>query len=502
MQGPRFAFGPYVLDPAAGTLRRNDSPVAVSYRGLKLLAALVERPGEVLAKSELIDAAWPGTAVEEGNLTVQIASLRKLLGQAAGGGEWITTVPRVGYRFAGAVERHGGTEREPLPLPAKPSIAVLPFVNLGDDPEQDVFADGLTEDLITDLSRNGGLFVIARNSALAYRGRATDVRQIAKNLGVRYLLEGSARRTADRVRINVKLIDAASGGHLWAERFDRSLRDIFAVQDEVTARIVEALSGRLRTQRPRSRARDIAAYDLFVRARRLMDDSPQSAREAHLMLTRAIALDPDYAEPYRWLAMNHWMGWVHSGGPTEPDRLVALDLARKAVALDPEDAGCRWVLAYLLAFDRRFAEADAEFTRAVELDPNEADAWTALSDIAVLAGKVEEGLGHIGRAFRLNPHPPGWYYLVLGQAQYAAGDYRSAADTLRQDETYRTSSRRFLAASLAQLGRLDEARAEAELFLVGNPDFTIRHWVAAEPFRDTATLEHFVDGYRKAGLPE
>jgi len=193
---------------------------------------------------------------------------------------------------------------------------------------------------------------------------------------------------------------------------------------------------------------------------------------------------------------------VHSGGPTEPDRLVALDLARKAVALDPEDAGCRWVLAYLLAFDRRFAEADAEFTRAVELDPNEADAWTALSDIAVLAGKVEEGLGHIGRAFRLNPHPPGWYYLVLGQAQYAAGDYRSAADTLRQDETYRTSSRRFLAASLAQLGRLDEARAEAELFLVGNPDFTIRHWVAAEPFRDTATLEHFVDGYRKAGLPE
>lgn len=502
MQGSRFAFGPFVLDPDAGTLLRNDEPVAVGYRGLKLLAAFVERPGEILAKAALMDAAWPGTAVEEGNLTVQIAQLRKLLGPASDGGEWITTVPRVGYRFTGAIEQLAGAKRKTLPLPDKPSIAVLPFVNLSNDPGQEAFADGLTEDLITDLSRASGLFVIARNSTFAYKGKAMDVREIARELGVRYLLEGSARRAAERVRINAQLVDAMSGEHLWAERFDRRLDDIFAVQDEVIAKIVEALLGRLRAPPPRNRPSNLEAYDLCVRARKLIDDTPQTAREAHLMLTRAVALDPDYAEAYRWLAMNHWMGWVHWGEPVEPNRRVALELARKAVAIDPNDAGCRWVLGNLLAYERNFEEADAEFARTFELDPNEADAWATLADIATLAGRVEEGLEDIRKAFRLNPIPASWYYLTLGQAQYAARDYEAAIETLRRDETYRTSSRRFLAASLAQLGRLDEARAEVELFLVSNPHFTTSHWVWTEPFRDDAMLEHFVDGFRKAGLPD
>ncbi|MBX4954241.1 adenylate cyclase [Rhizobium lentis] len=502
MQGSHFAFGPFVLDPDAGTLLRNDDPVAVSHRGLKLLVALVGRAGDIVAKTELMDAAWPGIAVEEGNLTVQIAQLRKLLGSSAGGGEWIATVPRVGYRFTGAVHRLSGVRRKTLPLPDKPSIAVLPFLNIGSDREQESFVDGLTEDLITDLSRMPGLFVIARNSAFAYKGRAMDVREIAEALGVRYLLEGSARRAAGRVRINAKLIDTVSGDHLWAERFDRSLDDIFALQDEVTGRIVEALLGRLRAPPPpRNRPKNLEAYDLCVRARKLMDDAPQAAEEAHLMLTRAISLDPDYAEAHRWLAMNHWMGWVHSGGPAESTRGIALQLARKAVAIDPNDAGCRWVLAYLLAYERDFAEADAQFAKAIELDPNEADTFAALSDITVLAGRIEEGLEHVRKAFRLNPFPASWYYLILGQAQYAAGQYGAAVETLRRDETYRTSSRRFLAASLAQLGQLDEARAETALFLVANPDFSTAHWAMTEPFRDPATLEHFVDGFRKAGLP-
>ncbi|ESZ00826.1 winged helix-turn-helix domain-containing tetratricopeptide repeat protein [Mesorhizobium sp. LNHC209A00] len=506
MQGERFAFGPFVLDPGAGTLLRNDDPVAVGYRGLKLLAALVAKPGEILGKAELMDAAWPGTAVEEGNLTVQIAQLRKLLGPPGivgeGGGEWITTVPRVGYRFTGAVEQLAGAKPKPLPLPDKPSIAVLPFVNFSNDAGQDSFCDGLTEDLITDLSRISGLFVIARNSTFAYKGKAMDVREIARELGVRYLLEGSARRDAGRVRINAQLVDAASGDHLWAERFDRGLDDIFAVQDEVTAKIVEALLGRLRAPPPRNRPTNLDAYDLCVRARKLIDDSPQTAREAHLMLTRAVALDPHYAEAYRWLAMNHWMGWVHWGEPIDPNRRIALELARKAVAIDLNDAGCHWVLGNLLAYEHKFAESDAEFARAFELDPNEADAWATLSDITTLAGRVEEALEQIRKAFRLNPFPPSWYYLTLGQAQYAARDYAAAVETLRRDETYRTSSRRFLAASLAQLGRLEEARTEVELFLVGNPHFTTRHWVWTEPFRDDATREHFVDGFRKAGLPD
>ncbi|TIV73005.1 MAG: adenylate cyclase, partial [Mesorhizobium sp.] len=267
------------------------------------------------------------------------------------------------------------------------------------------------------------LFVIARNSVFAYKGKAMDVRAIAGELGVRYLLEGSARRAAGRVRINAQLIDALSGKHLWAERFDRGLEDIFAVQDEATAKIVEALLGRLRAPPARNRPRNLEAYDLVVRARKSFDESPQMAREAHLMLTRAIALDPDYAEAYRWLAMNHWMGWVHWGEPFEPARSTSLELARKAVAIDPNDAGCRWVLANLLAYERDFEQAEIEFAKAIELDPNEADIWATLSDIEVLAGQVDLSLKHIRKAFRLNPFPPSWYYLTLGQAQYAARDY-------------------------------------------------------------------------------
>jgi TolB-like protein len=501
MQDTRIVFGPFVLDPAAETLLRNDVPVAAGSRGVKLLAALVGRPGQIVGKAELMDAAWPGLSVEEGNLTVQIAQLRKLLGPAPDGGEWIATIPRVGYRFTGTIEQNGGAKREPLALPGKPSIAVLPFVNLSNDPEQESFADGMTEDLITDLSRTSGLFVIARNSAFAYKGKAMDVREIAEALGVRYLLEGSARRAAGRVRINAQLVDALNGEHLWAERFDRSLEDIFAVQDEVTAKIVQALLGRLRVTPPRHRPSSLEAYDLCVRARRFMDDSPQTGREAHLMLTRAISLDPGYAEAYRWLAMNHWMGWVHWGQPKEPNRSLSLELARKAVGIDPNDAGCHWVLANLLAYERRFAEADAEFAKAIELDPNEADTWATLSDIACLGGRIEESLEHIRKAFRLNPFPPGWYYLVLGATQYSARDYEAAVETLKREETYRTSSRRFLAASLAQLGRLDEARTEAELFLIANPHFSTQYWVDTEPFSDDAVRDHAIEGFLKAGLP-
>lgn len=195
MQGSRLAFGPFVLDSAVGTLRRNDVPIAVGYRGLKLLAALAGRPGEILGKAALMDAAWPDAAVEEGNLTVQISQLRKLLGPAADGGEWIVTVPRVGYRFTGVVEQLGGARREPLPLPDRPSIAVLPFASFSTDPEQEFFADGLTEDLITDLSRIPGLFVIARNSAFLQGkgdGRARD------RPGARRALPAGGERTTRR----------------------------------------------------------------------------------------------------------------------------------------------------------------------------------------------------------------------------------------------------------------------------------------------------------------
>lgn len=391
----------------------------------------------------------------------------------------------------------------PNPAPTtKPTIVILPFSNLSNDPAQDSFADGLTEDLITDLSRHGGLFVIARHSAFFFKGKPLDVSQISKDLGVRYVLEGSARHAAGRVRINVKLIDAAAGEHIWVERFDRTLRDIFAVQDEVSSKIVEALVGHLAAPTLRKRPKSLEAFELCVRARVLTEETPQTAREARLLLKRAIELEPDYADAHALLAYNRWLAWTHFGEPEDVNRALAVELAQKAVALDANDAGCRYFLGTILAYEKRWQESDAEFSAALELDPNHADTWAAQSDLSVLGGQASRGLEQIHRAFLLNPYPPVWYFCHLGQAQYALRDYESAARTLVVEDAYRTNSRKFLAASLAQAGKVDDARREAEMFLVTHPHFTISHWVASQPLRDAATRDHFLDGFRRAGLPE
>jgi TolB-like protein len=249
------------------------------------------------------------------------------------------------YRVAGTPAAAAGVSK---PAFDKPSIAVLPFTTMATDPDQETFADGLTEDLITDLSRSGAILVTARNSCFAYKGKSIDVRRIAGELGVRYVLEGSARRQSQQVRINVQLIDAATGSHLWAERYDRSLDDVFSVQDEVTAKIVEALAGRLIETGPRNRPKSMEAWDCCVRARRLNEQSPQAACEARLLLERALELDPDYADAHRWLAMNLWVGWVHWGDPIEPSRKLSMEHADRAIALDPKNPGCHSVRALIL----------------------------------------------------------------------------------------------------------------------------------------------------------
>ncbi|CAN7687855.1 adenylate/guanylate cyclase domain-containing protein [Rhizobium leguminosarum] len=441
--------------------------------------------------------------------------------QAAPGGICISAkvhgeiVGKIGDRFFDAGERYLKNLTRPvrvwhwpdalqstLPLPECPSIAVLPFTNMSGDEADAPFVDGLTEDLITDLSRTAGLFVIARNSVYCYKGKPVDVRLVAQELGVRYVLEGSARRAMGRVRINAQLLDALGGQHLWADRFDRTVEDVFELQDEVNAKIVEALVGRLTIPKQRNRPKNLEAYDLCVRARLLTEESPQTEREAYMLLKRAVKLEPSYAEALGLLAYNRWLAWTHFGEPEDPNRRMAVTFAQKAVDLDPNDAGCRYVLGTILAYERRWEESEAAFAKALELDPNHADTWAAMSDMSVLDGRVADGLAQIEKALRLNPHPTCWYLCHLGQAQYAARDYEAAAATLRREDTYRTNSRKFLAATLAQLGHLEEARREAELFLIAHPHFTIGHWLSSQPLRDASVRDHFVDGFRKAGLPE
>jgi adenylate cyclase len=389
-----------------------------------------------------------------------------------------------------------------LPLPQSPSIAVLPFTNMSGDEADGSFVDGLTEDLITDLSRTAGLFVIARNSVYGYKGRPVDVRLVAQELGVRYVVEGSARRANGRVRINAQLFDTLGGQHLWAERFDRTVEDVFALQDDVNAKIVEALVGRLTIPTQRIRPKNFEAYDLCVRARLLTEESPQTEREAYMLLLRAVELDPSYAEALGLLAYNRWLAWTHFGEPEDPNRRMAVTSAQKAVDLDPNDAGCRYILGTILAYERQWEGSESAFAKALDLDPNHADTWAAMSDISVLDGRVVDGLAQIEKALRLNPYPACWYLCHLGQAQYAARDYEAAKATLRREDTYRTNSRKFLAATLAQLGHSEEAHREAELFLIAHPHFTIGHWLRSQPLRDASVRDHIVDGFRKAGLPE
>ena len=391
----------------------------------------------------------------------------------------------------------------PPRLPNRAAIAVLPFTNMSSDPEQEYFVDGLAEDLITDLSKVPGLFVISRHSSFAYKGKSIDIRSIAKDLAVRFVVEGSVRRALTRVRINVQLIDAEDGIHLWADRFDRDLADIFSLLDEVVGKIVNALAGLLPSARPtpRRRATNLEAYDLFVRGRVLVTQSVESNRAARPLLEKSIELDPGFADAHAWLAMSHLWGFSYWGEPPEPHRSLALAVAQRAVSLDPENASAHAILGYILVQIRKPDEGAAHLMTALQINPNHADAWAFLGVMKVLKGSAVEGIDDLRKAFRLNPHPPGWYYWHLGIVQYAAGRYEDAVETLRHEATHRSGSQRILAASLAQLGRVEEAKVEAAQFLAAHPHFSTHQWANAQPFQHEI-LQRFVDGYLKAGLPK
>jgi TolB-like protein len=374
---------------------------------------------------------------------------------------------------------------------------------MSSDPEQVFFAHGLAEDLITDLSKVPGLLVIARNSSFAYQGRSVDIRSIARELGVRYVVEGSVRRAAMHVRINAQLIDALNGTHLWADRFDRDLADIFVVQDEVVGRIVKALAGVLPSMAapPKRRVTSLEAYDLFVRGRSLAVQSWRVSA-ARPLLKKAIQLDPDFAEAHAWLAMAHHYGWIYYGEPVEEHRAQARLSAQQAVSLDPDNADAHFILGYLRAYGGELAEGVAECELGLRINPNHAEGWRLLADLRVFEGRAAEAVDCARNGFRLNPYPPGNYYWMLGWTQYAAGRYQEAVDTLRHEAADGPGVRRSLAGALAQLGRMSEAQEEAREFLLEFPNFSSRQWGSTQPFRNDADRQHFIDGYLKAGLPE
>ena len=499
MMQQAFKFGAFFFDAGQAKLTRNGEVVVIGQRAAAILARLLEANGEVVSKDDLFAAAWPGQIVEESNLSVQIAALRKALAQNAMGEDWIMTAQRLGYRFAS----ESASAPRQAAAKAPPAIAVLPFANSSGEPGQDYFADGLTEDIITDLSNVPGFRVIARNSTLVYKGKPTDVRDIARDLNVTHIVEGSLRKSAERIRVNVQLVDAASGTHIWAERFDRKLADVFALQDEVARRIVVAISGKISGEDfLRSRPKSLEAYELCLRCRYMISQSKEANSEAQRFLLRAIELEPDYAEPHRRLAQSYCHQWLHYGGEPSEYRNRSLIEAERAAELDPQDSGAYWVLAFIQAYERQLAQAHANFKKAIRLNPNDADARAMFGDFLLMEGKPQEAIETVHEGLRLNPRPAGWYYWNLGQALVQLGRYEEAVEVLSRDETYRSASRRVLAVALSKQGRSEEARTEAELFLATYPATRTSVWKATRPFRRPEDLKFWVDAFKEVGLPD
>ncbi len=393
------------------------------------------------------------------------------------------------------------------PLPDRHSIAVLPFVNLSTDKSRDFIVDGITEDIISALARFKDIFVIASNSTLTYKGKAVKVHQVAEELGVRYVLEGSAQISQDRVRVTAQLIDAIAGTHLWVEQFDRPLKDVFWVRDEVTRKIIGSLGGKL-YQEEMARASlkhpdSLDAYGLYWQAFEiLMHFTPTDNAKAREICEKAIALDRKYDPPYRLLAWTHYYDWQYGWlpGKSKESYQKAMDLIYKAVALDPGDGLTRASLAYFLLRGRKFDEARAEFEEALKTNPNDVRILVLASEFYGWTGQPKEAIHRIQEAMRLNPNYPNWYLYSLGFCQYVAHDYQGAVETLRKMSPMGVA-RGLLAASLAQLGRMEEARAEAEKCLKENPSYSATYVGSTSPFLHDKDRQHVVEGLIKAGLP-
>ena len=524
-----FRFGEYTLDMAQGCLRTADREVDLRPKSFEVLRCLVENVGRLVTKDELIKAVWPNVIVTDESLARCISEVRQAIADADQ--KIIKTVPRRGYRFSIPVWQHPGdadtatvaatsptaginTGLEPQ-IADRPSIAVLPFLNLSGDPQQEYFSDGITEDIITELSRFSELAVIARNSSFQYKGKTPDVRDVGRQLGVRYVLEGSVRRAGDRIRISAQLIDAASGAHRWAERYDREVSDVFAVQDEVTRAIVTLLAGFLNmAEAERALLKPPAAweaYDYYQRGTRtfwlgVTERAVASVYEARRLLEKSLSIDPNYARAHAMLARTYVHTYLE---PRDGDYLIpaaldrAREFARKAVQLDGGLPEAHAQFGWVLLFQRQHEAAIVEYERAMSLNPNFTEAGFGLC--LIFAGEPGRGMDLLQANLRLDPFQNASRLGYFGHAHYMLKRYPEAIPPLRECAWLMPNFRivkLWLAAAYAQAGQLTEARAAADDVRRIEPGFTIDRWKVTAVYKNQADAAHLFDGLRKAGLPE
>ena len=395
-----------------------------------------------------------------------------------------------------------------LDLPTKPSLVVLPFDNMSKDPEQDYFSDGITEDLTTDLSRLSSLFVVARNSAFTYKGKPVHVQEIGKDLGVQYVLEGSVRKADDQVRITAQLVDATTGHHLWAERYDRPLQDIFALQTEIVQRIVITLQLQLTLQEQgyavRKRTETPPAYDALLRGiAYTLRTTKEANAQARQQYEQAVVLDPQYADAYAALAWTYYIEWASLWTQDPQSLRRAGELAQQALALDDSEPFSHMVLGHVALSHKQYDQAIAEAEQAIALNPNWADGYVTLAFFLRLTGREKEAVPLVEQAMRLNPHYPPAYLSTLGTTYCGAGRYMEAVSAHQRALTRNPNlllSRLCLAACYSMAGREEEARAQVTEIRRLSPQLTLEASMGAVPFKDPAANKPMFEALRKAGL--
>jgi adenylate cyclase len=517
----RYLFEDYALDTDRRELSRGGALVAIEPQVFDLLAYLVQHGDRVVTKDDLFTAVWNGRFVSESALTTRINAVRTALGDDGKAQRLIRTLRGRGTRFVGDVrvsrDAASSTTAEAPPtlaFPDRPSIAVLPFANLSGDPEQAYFADGTVDDIISALSRIRWLFVIARQSSFAYRGRAADIKTISRELGVRYVVEGSVRRSGNRVRITAQLIDAEIDAHIWADRYERDVSDIFALQDEITERIVTAVEPNVRAveiKRALRKSTDSAtAYDLYLRALHALHlQTEEGIKRAEALLCQAIELDPDYAEALGTLTdcittrtMNGWHESV-AGGAVE-----AAEFARRALAAGPDNSTCVASAAFVYAtLVGRYDEGLELAERAIRLHPNSIFVRNRAGAVYSTNGKSDKAIAQFEAAQRMNPRDvrsSTFTFTGISGAHLFARRFDDAIYWGKRSLAVTPAAnvaRRQVAVALAHLGRLDEARAEIAELLKHQPNASLtrsRH----SSFRHDWMHELYLEGLRKAGLRE
>lgn len=525
----RYLFEDYALDTDRRELRGGRGLVPVTPQVFDLLEYLLRNRERVVSKDELVSTIWGGRAISDSALTTRVNAVRAAVGDNGKTQRLIKTLPRKGLRFVGSArEEHKPADielatsiavdatRPALALPGKPSVAVLPFTNFHGDSGRDYVSDGITEDIITELSRFSELFVIARNSSFQYRGETVDVRQIGRELGVRYVLEGSIRQQGERIRITAQLIDALTATHHWAERYDRELKDIFAVQDELARAIATILVAHVnKAEAERALLKPPTsweAYDYYMRGASILASYWSTVKAADLhesrrLLEKSLSIDPGFARAYSTLSTTYVIAWRNRLdqdylNPATLDR--AHELARRAVQLDPNLPHAHASLGTVLAWTRQHDAALAEFDKALALNPNFTDWRIAIA--LVYAGEPARAIELLKKHMRLDPFYPPLTPHWLGLAHYTLKQYSQALPFLRECALRAPNYgavHLWLAATYARLGQMEEARGEAENVRRLDPDFTIERTARTTiAFKHDEHSSDCFDAMRMAGLPE